>query len=75
VAADARTSHLHPCSNWKVKLKDNSNVVFRGNAVTKAPSGSFSIERTVADQAGRDNLEGVGRNPATGERCVATVSI
>ncbi len=61
--------------NWKVKLKDNSNVVFRGNAVTKGPSGSFSIERNLADQAGRDDLKGVGRNPVTGERCVATVSI
>ncbi len=60
---------------WNVKLKDNSEVAFRGNATTKAPSGSFSVERRLADQPGTDALVGIGRNPASGERCVAEVSI
>ncbi len=60
---------------WNVKLKDNSEVVFQGKATTQAPSGSFSVERRVADQPGTDTLVGIGRNPASGERCVAEVSI
>jgi len=60
---------------WKVKLKDNGNVVFRGNARTKAPSGSFSIERRINDQPGTDAITGIGFNPSTGERCVARVKI
>ena len=60
---------------WKVKIKDNGDVQFRGTATTKAPSGSFSIERKIGDQAGTDAIKGVGRNPATGERCVAELKI
>ncbi len=60
---------------WKVKLKDYSKVVFRGRAKTKAPSGSFSVERRVDDRPGTDSLKGIARNPGTGERCVAKVKI
>lgn len=60
---------------WKVKLKDNSKVVFRGKARTRAPSGSFSIERRLDDRPGKDAIAGIARNPASGERCVAKVSI
>ena len=60
---------------WKVRLKDNGTLVFRGKARTKAPSGSFSIERKIADLSGRDSIKGIGKNPATGERCVAKLKI
>ncbi|MDX6587568.1 MAG: hypothetical protein QOI31_2041 [Solirubrobacterales bacterium] len=60
---------------WKVKLKDNSDVVFRGTAITKAPSGSFSLERKIADKAGSDSIVAVGRNLDTGERCSAEATI
>ncbi|MEZ5063065.1 MAG: hypothetical protein R2700_16440 [Solirubrobacterales bacterium] len=60
---------------WKVKIKDNGKVQFRGSARTKGPSGSFSVEKRIADQSGTDAIKGVGRNPATGERCVANVTI
>ncbi len=60
---------------WKVKIKDNGDVQFRGTATTKAPSGSFSIEKAIADQSGADTIKGVGRNKKTGERCVAEVKI
>lgn len=60
---------------WKVKIKDNSKVVFRGFAKTRAPSGSFSIERKIPDRSGPDEVLAVGRNKATGERCRATATI
>ena len=61
---------------WKVKLsKDNGKVAFRGSARTKAPSGSFSVEKRIDNQPGADRVKGIGRNPATGERCVAKVRI
>jgi hypothetical protein len=56
---------------WKVKIKDNGDVQFRGTVKTKAPSGSFSIETKIADQPGADSIKGIGRNEQTGERCVA----
>jgi hypothetical protein len=60
---------------WKVKIKDNGDVRFRGTAKTKAPSGSFSIETRIPDQAGADSIKGIGRSKRTGERCVAKVKI
>ena len=60
---------------WNVKLKDNDDVVFRGTETTQAPSGSFSLEKRIDDRAGTDHVVGIGRNPNSGERCVARVSI
>jgi hypothetical protein len=60
---------------WKVKIKDNSKVVVRDTARTKAPSGSFSFERRIADRPGTRRIKGVARNKRSGERCTAKVRI
>jgi hypothetical protein len=60
---------------WKVRIKDNSDVVFRGSARTHAPSGSFSIERRIANRPGTDAITGIARNKRSGERCAAKVRI
>jgi hypothetical protein len=60
---------------WKVKFKNGSNVVFKGRAKTGPPSGSFSIERKIADTRGKDAIKAVGRNRSTGERCVAQATL
>jgi hypothetical protein len=60
---------------WKVKIKDNSEVVIRDSARTKPPSGSFSFERRIPNRSGTDNIVGIARNKRSGERCVAKVSI
>lgn len=60
---------------WKVRLKDNGVRVFKGSATTRAPSGSFSIERRIANRRGTDRIKGIGKNRVTGERCVAKVSV
>jgi hypothetical protein len=60
---------------WKVKIKDNGNVVVRETARTAGPSGSFSIERKIADAAGTDQITGIARNKRSGERCAAKVSV
>jgi hypothetical protein len=60
---------------WKVRIKDNSDVVFRGSARTHSPSGSFSIERRIANRPGTDAITGIARNKRSGERCAAKVRI
>ena len=60
---------------WRVKIKDNSNVVVRGKRRTKAPSGSFSFERRIANLPGTHTIRGVARNTHSGERCAAKVRI
>ena len=60
---------------WKVKIKDDGDVVVRDSARTHGPSGSFSIERRIPDRAGTDTIVGSARNKRSGERCVARVNI
>ena len=58
---------------WGVVLKRNGAAVARTSALTKAPSGSFSVERLIGDRAGADTVTGVARNTNTGETCTARV--
>jgi hypothetical protein len=60
---------------WNVTINDNGVRVFTGSRATAAPSGSFSVERRIANRAGTDNLVASARNTVTGETCVARVSI
>jgi hypothetical protein len=59
---------------WKVTLSDNGTTVFKGTRVTKAPSGSFEVEKRIANQPGTDMIKGRATNPASGETCVGSLS-
>lgn len=41
---------------WRVRLFDNGNRVVATRATTRGPSGSFGVERRIADLAGSDHL-------------------
>ena len=41
---------------WSVQLRDNGHSVFKGKRTTHAPSGSFSIEKRIANRAGKDTI-------------------
>jgi hypothetical protein len=58
---------------WNVVLRRNGAVVFRGVRVTRAPSGSFSLERRIRGRAGADRIVAVATT--AGGRCVAAVSV
>jgi hypothetical protein len=60
---------------WKVRMSDNGQIFFRGQAVTKAPSGSFEVERLSQNQAGTDNFVAMAKNVSTGETCQGAGSI
>ena len=59
---------------WKVKIKDNGDVVHKGQEVTRGPSGSFSLEQKIDDRSGADRIKAVGRERSGDERCVATLT-
>ena len=61
--------------NWNVALRDNGVTVFTGTRTTVAPSGSFTVRRFIPNRAGTDKIVAVAKNAATGESCVARVSI
>ncbi len=60
---------------WKVRIKDNGSVAFKGNATTHGRSGSFSIERKIDDLAGSDAIKATAHNKGSGERCSAAATI
>lgn len=59
---------------WNVVLRDNGVVVFRGARTTLAPSGSFSLERRIANRAGQDRIVARATNPGTGETCTGRLT-
>jgi hypothetical protein len=59
---------------WAVTIKDNGTKVWSGRRTTKAPSGSFSVEKRIANRAGADLIVATARNLRTGETCRATLT-
>ncbi|MCU1499546.1 MAG: hypothetical protein JWM47_3499 [Acidimicrobiales bacterium] len=60
---------------WSVRLTDQGVQVYSGTATTKAPSGSFQVQRRITNRAGTDVVRATASNAATGETCTATASI
>jgi hypothetical protein len=58
---------------WSVRIKDNGVLVHSGTARTVAPSGSFEVERRVANRAGTDTITAYARHAASGQTCSARV--
>lgn len=62
-------------STWGVEVKRNGTRVLSRSAVTRAPSGSLSISRTIAAGSPRTVVTAVARRAATGEVCRATATV
>lgn len=58
--------------SWGWVLKHNGSVAERGTSRTTARSGSFAVERKIANAAGVDSFR--FRATRNGDVCVATVS-
>jgi hypothetical protein len=59
--------------NWTFK---NDGVKFAGgSSVTRAPSGSFSVERRTSNGAGSDTIVFRAVNPASGEVCRISATV
>jgi hypothetical protein len=57
---------------WRWKIKDNGSLAAKGTATTGGRSGSFSVERTIADRAGTDNV--TFRATRNGQVCTGSVA-
>lgn len=58
---------------WRVGIRRNRALVVRTRATTGGRSGSFSVERKIADPAGRDRIAGRAVSPS-GEVCRAALT-
>ena len=59
---------------WKVTIRRNGNLAVKTNARTKAPSGSFSVERRLANGSGSDKITARATR-SSGEVCKASLTI
>jgi len=57
---------------WTWRIKDNGSVVARGTATTGGRSGSFSVERTIADKPGADHI--TFRATRNGQVCSGSIA-
>lgn len=62
-------------SRWGVTLKRNGTRVVSRSAVTRAPSGSFSVNARIAAGSPRTKVVAVARRAATAEVCRATATL
>ena len=60
---------------WRVVLKRDGYRFFRGIRTTRAPSGSFEVDRKVRNHAGRDRIVARAVNLRSGQVCRAAASI
>lgn len=59
---------------WRVKIRHDGDVAFRGTRVTRGASGSFDVRIVESDGAGTDRFTAKARNTSTGEVCVGRAS-
>lgn len=60
---------------WRWVIRHNGFVSFRGRAVTRAPSGSFEVERSAVNVRGLDSFKFRARHRPTGQVCVVRVTL
>ncbi|CAN5193581.1 hypothetical protein BH20ACT16_BH20ACT16_09150 [soil metagenome] len=59
---------------WSVTIRRNGVRVVSTTATTRAPSGSFSVERRIANGSGADKITARATSPS-GQVCTASVTI
>jgi len=59
---------------WKATIRRNGHVAVRRNMTTRAPSGSWSLERRLTNGSGRDKVTARAVSPS-GQVCTASLSI
>lgn len=60
---------------WRVVLRRNGAVVFNGVRATRAPSGSFSVERRIREVAGPDRIVATARALGSGQTCRGAITL
>jgi len=58
---------------WAVRIRRNGKLAVKTSATTKAPSGSFSVERRLRNGRGKDRITARATSPS-GEVCTARLT-
>ena len=65
----------HVGQKWNVTIGDNGTRVFTALRTTTAPSGSFTVDRRIANETGVDHVVATAKNAKSGETCVGRASV
>ena len=65
----------HAGQTWRVRVRDNGDRVVAARATTGGASGSYSVERRIANKSGGDSLVARARNLRSGQTCVGRVTV
>jgi len=60
---------------WQWRLRHDGRLAARGSKLTTGRSGSFEVERHLANHAGRDSFKFRAVNRRSGEVCIARVTL
>ena len=60
--------------DWRVRIRHQDELVFRGTRTTKGASGSFTVRIVEDNLAGTDTFVGKARNLSTDEVCRGSAS-
>lgn len=75
IEVEAEVDSNRSGQTWHWVLKHNGSVSAKGNGTTSGRSGSFTVERRMADLAGKDHIMFRAERAATGEICRGRVSL
>ena len=75
IELEAEVDSNHTGQVWKWTIKHNGSVSSKGSSTTRGASGSFSVERRMADLAGTDHFTFRAERRATGDVCRGTISL
>jgi hypothetical protein len=60
---------------WRVRIRHDGDVAFRGVRTTRGASGSFEVRIVENNRAGTDRFKGKALNLSTGEVCAGAASL
>ena len=75
IQVEGEVDSNHTGQVWHWRIKHNGSVSAKGKATTSGPSGSFTVERRMANLAGTDHFVFRAERSATGEVCRGRVSL
>jgi len=75
IELEAEVDSNHTGQVWDWKIKHNGSVSSKGTSTTHGVSGSFSVNRRMADLAGTDQFVFRAERRATGAVCRGTISL
>ena len=59
---------------WRVRVRDDGDLVVKTRATTGGASGSFSVERRIGNRAGGDSIVARARDLSSGQLCVGRLT-